>query len=133
MSSELTTAPASVVLIEVLPLAAGANLPGMLKLRDPTPRSGNPISVILSTRRVRRVEHLVTGRTRPACYSPNTYSIDADEVFLSSGAFGMTEFGCFEPTSTAMYCLPLIAKLIGGALMPVPALKLQSSFSVLAS
>src|SRR5438552_17427159 len=81
----------------------------------------------------RWVERSLAGPKRPACYSPNTYSLDAVEVSLSSGAFGMTEFGCFEPTSTAMYCLPLTAKLTGGALMPVPALKLQTSFNVLAS
>ena len=47
------------------------------------------------------------GASRLHVYRPNTYSIDAVDVFLSSGAFGMTAFGCREPTSTAMYCLPL--------------------------
>jgi hypothetical protein len=40
-------------------------------------------------------------------HSSNTYSIDAVEVFLSSGAFCNTKTGCLEPTRTAMYCLPL--------------------------
>ena len=44
---------------------------------------------------------------REAAQSPNTNSIDAVEVFLSSGASLSTAAGCFEPTSTAMYCLPL--------------------------
>src|ERR1043166_194642 len=73
----------------------------------------------------------------PACrsghHSPNTYTIEAVDVCLSSGAFGMMRFGCFEPTSTAMNCLPLTEKLIGGALMPVPALNVQTSLRVLAS
>jgi hypothetical protein len=43
----------------------------------------------------------------PVSYSPNTYSMDAVEVFLSSGAFCKTKTGCREPTRTAMYCLPL--------------------------
>jgi hypothetical protein len=41
------------------------------------------------------------------CYRPNTYRIDAVALFLSSGAFCRTKNGCFEPTSTAMYCFPL--------------------------
>ena len=45
----------------------------------------------------------------------------------------MTFAVCFEPTKTAMNCLPLTVKVTGGALMPVPVLKLQSSLSVLAS
>jgi hypothetical protein len=32
-----------------------------------------------------------------------------------------------------MYCLPLTDEVIGGALMPVPALKDQTSFKVRAS
>ena len=40
-------------------------------------------------------------------YSPNTNSMEAVDVCLSSGAFGMIAFGCLEPTSTATYCLPL--------------------------
>jgi hypothetical protein len=43
-----------------------------------------------------------------ACsHKPNTYSIDAVEVYLSSGELAMTAPGCLEPTRTAMYCLPL--------------------------
>jgi hypothetical protein len=41
-----------------------------------------------------------------AGYSANTKSIDAVDVFFSSGDSGMM-FGAWrEPTSTAMYCLP---------------------------
>jgi hypothetical protein len=48
-------------------------------------------------------------QSRAACspYNPNTYSIDAVALFFNSGAFCNTKNGCFEPTSTAMYCLPL--------------------------
>ena len=42
-------------------------------------------------------------------HRPNTNSIDAVEVFFSSGANGMTFCDCREPTSTATYCLPLTA------------------------
>jgi hypothetical protein len=40
-------------------------------------------------------------------YSAKTYSMDAVEVFLSSGESCQTAAGCLEPMSTAMYCLPL--------------------------
>jgi hypothetical protein len=40
-------------------------------------------------------------------YNPNTYSIDAVDVYLSSGALAMAALACLEPTSTATYCLPL--------------------------
>jgi len=59
--------------------------------------------------------------------SPNTYSIDAVELSLNSGNSASICCDCFDPTSTATYCLPLIENVIGGALMPVPVLKLQSS------
>jgi hypothetical protein len=39
-------------------------------------------------------------------YKVNTYSIEAVDVFFSSGKFCMTLSGWREPTSTAMYCLP---------------------------
>jgi hypothetical protein len=42
-------------------------------------------------------------------YSPKTYSMDAVDMFLSSGACGMMLFGCREPTNTATYCLPFAA------------------------
>jgi hypothetical protein len=42
-------------------------------------------------------------------HRPKTYSIDAVEVCLSSGAWGMMLFGCREPASTATYCLPFTA------------------------
>src|SRR5258708_6141492 len=41
-------------------------------------------------------------------HKPNTYSMDAVEVNLSSGEFVMTAPGCLEPTRTATNCLPLI-------------------------
>src|SRR5262249_34120294 len=37
----------------------------------------------------------------------NTYSIEAVDVCFSSGAFCRMNRDCLEPTSTAMYCLPL--------------------------
>jgi hypothetical protein len=40
-------------------------------------------------------------------YSAKTYSMEAVEVFLSSGESCQTAAGCLEPISTAMYCLPL--------------------------
>ena len=40
-------------------------------------------------------------------HSPNTNSIDAVEVFFSSGIVAMMVAGCRAPTSTATYCLPL--------------------------
>jgi hypothetical protein len=49
------------------------------------------------------------GRLKTTGYRPKTNSIDAVDVFLSSGACGMTLFGCREPTSTATYCLPFTA------------------------
>jgi hypothetical protein len=52
--------------------------------------------------------HLWQAR-KPAGYRPKTKSIDAVDVFFSSGACGMTLFGCREPTSTATYCLPFTA------------------------
>ena len=42
-----------------------------------------------------------------AAHSPNTNSIDAVEVFLSSGMVARMTAGCLDPTSTATYCLPL--------------------------
>jgi len=45
-------------------------------------------------------------RERNAHHSANTYNIEAVDVFFSSGDSGMTLFGCFDPASTAMYCLP---------------------------
>ena len=46
------------------------------------------------------------------------------EVSFSAAGFGRSQCG---PESTATYCLPLMAKLIGGAMMPQPTLKLQTS------
>src|SRR5262249_48899305 len=46
-------------------------------------------------------------RMAALAYSENTYSIEAVEVFLSSGESCITAAACLEPTSTAMYCLPL--------------------------
>src|ERR1700730_3320826 len=66
-------------------------------------------------------------------YRLNTNSMEALELCLSSGENVMTFKDCFDPASTAIYCFPLIAKLIGGALMPVPMLKLHTSCKVLAS
>src|SRR5215813_6634951 len=68
-----------------------------------------------------------------AAYRLNTNSMEALELCLSSGENVMTFKFCFDPASTAIYCFPLIAKLIGGALMPVPMLKLHTSCKVLAS
>src|SRR5262249_3977867 len=42
-------------------------------------------------------------------YRPNTNSMEAVDVFFSSGEYGMTFCDCREPTSTATYCLPLTA------------------------
>ena len=50
--------------------------------------------------------------------------MDAVELYLSSGELLMMFAGWREPTSTATYCLPLIEKVTGGALMPEPTLKL---------
>src|SRR5258708_6075475 len=49
-------------------------------------------------------------RAEPAgSYRLNTYTMDAVELFFSSGAPCMTNGDCFEPARTAMYCLPLTA------------------------
>jgi hypothetical protein len=44
-----------------------------------------------------------------ARYKVNTYSIEAVDVFFSSGIFCMMLSGWRAPTSTAMYCLPFTA------------------------
>jgi hypothetical protein len=44
-----------------------------------------------------------------AAYNPNMYSMEAVDVFLSSGDKPVTNGDCREPTSTAMYCLPSTA------------------------
>src|SRR5256885_5707523 len=104
-----------------------AVLPWRPVRRCPAQRDG--IFEMASTRRARRVERLLAARN----YSANTNSIDADDVCLSSGALLMTLADWRAPASTATYCLPLTEKEIGGALMPVPTLKLQTSAKVLAS
>src|SRR5262249_37320506 len=68
-------------------------------------------------------------RQRLGPQSPNTNSIDAVELFLSSGAKPTTNADCRDPPSTAMYCLPPAEKLTAGALMPVPTLKLHTCCS----
>src|SRR5262249_46591020 len=68
-----------------------------------------------------------------ADHSPNTNSIDAVELFLSSGYSVSSAGFCRAPASTATYCLPLIANVMGGARKAVPALKLHKSCSVLPS
>src|SRR5262249_20940382 len=66
-------------------------------------------------------------------HNPNTYSIEATDIVLSSGNSASVCDVCRDPTSTAINCLPLTEYVIGGAVKPVPALKLQSGCSVLAS
>src|SRR5262245_60021458 len=76
---------------------------------------------------------LCTSADRRAVQRPNTYSIEATDMVLSSGNSASVCDVCLDPTSTAIYCLPLTEYVIGGAVKPVPALKLQSGCSVFAS
>ena len=45
-------------------------------------------------------------RARWLHHNANTYSMEAVEVFFSSGESSQTAAVCLEPISTAMYCLP---------------------------
>src|SRR5215510_11124196 len=61
----------------------------------------------------------------------NTYSIEVFCKSFSAGVLFNRSLVCaLPPISTATYCLPLTAKVIGGAELKEPVLKLHSGFSV---
>ena len=77
--------------------------------------------------------HKGEGKPTQVNYSPNTYSIEAGELCLSSGYSAISAGFCRAPANTAMYYLPLIANAMGGARKAAPALKLHNSCRLLPS
>ncbi len=60
---------------------------------------GNHVAPTFATHAMRKLDH--------RSHSPNTYSIEATDMVLSSGNSASVCDVCRDPTSTAIYCLPL--------------------------
>src|SRR5262245_19840807 len=88
---------------------------------EPEPQAAN-FALVVARLRLRREAHehereYQAGAANPmprrgkigssVAHSPNTYSIDAGDICLSSGALLITLTDIREPASTATYCLPL--------------------------
>src|SRR6266568_3569113 len=72
----------------------------------------------------------------PPCriHSENTYNTVALRCSLSSGVLmSLVRAALLGPAAIARYCLPLTAKVIGGAEKPEPTLTFHSSSSVVSS
>src|ERR1700724_1047349 len=98
-------------------------------MNDPWP----PLPTLRSLSRRQGVDGRDKHGHDDGAYIVNTNNIDAVALLRNSGALPSTCSRIAEPASTATYCLPLIAKVIGGALMPVPMLKFHTSSKVFAS
>src|ERR1700733_12408789 len=71
------------------------------------------------------------GRCGKTPQRPNTYTTVAFRISLSSGALMSRRCAtALGPEAIARYCLPLTAKVIGGAVKPDPTFNFHTSSSV---